>query len=101
VREVRLSKRASKKLDKLLHYLETAWSYKVKSDFIKKLNKAINQIARYPESAEKSAIVKGLHRMVVTKQTTFYYRFNAKSVTIVTLFDTRMHPGKIKDQTRF
>lgn len=94
MREVQLSKRSSKKLDKLLYYLETAWSHKVKSDFIKRLNKAVNQIAKYPESAEKSAIVEGLHRIVVTKQTTFYYKFSDKSVTTVTLFDTRMHPKK-------
>ncbi len=39
MRKIKLSKRASKKLEKLLEYLELEWSLKVKEDFIKKLNK--------------------------------------------------------------
>ncbi len=37
MRTIKLSKRASKNLDKLLEYLENEWSLKVKSDFLKNL----------------------------------------------------------------
>jgi len=83
MRKIILSKRASKKLDKLLEYLESEWSLKVKTDFIKKLDKSLNQIQRYPESCQKTDFVKGLHRLVVTKQTTVFYRFDSKIITIV------------------
>jgi len=40
-REVKLSTRAMKRLDKLLVFLEEEWSVKVKNDFIKKLDKSL------------------------------------------------------------
>jgi len=49
-----------------------------------------------PESFPKSNKQKGLHKCVITKQTTLYYTFNSKEIFIVTLFDTRQNPNKIK-----
>lgn len=98
MREVILSKRASVKLEKLLDYLEKKCSEKVKLEFIEKLDKSISQIQHYPESSEKSEIKKDLHRHVVTKQTTIYYRFDPKTIWIVAFFDTRMNPEKLRNE---
>ncbi len=100
MREVILSKRASNKLSKLLDYLEKEWSKKVKLSFLRKLDKALAQISDYPDSAPKSELIKGIHRFVISKQTTIYYRYNSKSIQIVTFFDTRMNPKKIKKDTK-
>ena len=69
MRKVDLQKTAAAKLDELLNYLETEWTLKVKQQFIAKLDKMLHQIAKYTMSAEKSYLVPGLHKMVVTKQT--------------------------------
>ena len=98
MRKVILSKRASGKLDKLLEYLETEWSLKVKNDFINKLDKSIKQIQKYPESCKKTDSVHGLYMFVITKQTSLFYRFDSKSIKIVTLFDNRMDPEKLKKE---
>ncbi len=95
MRQVILSKRAAVKLEKLLEYLESEWSLRVKKDFIKKLDKSILQIQKYPESSRKSDVVKGLHMIVVTKQTSLFYRFDAKFVKVVSIIDNRMHPKQI------
>jgi plasmid stabilization system protein ParE len=58
MREVILSKRASNKLEKLLEYLESKWSLKVKKAFIGKLDNALAQISKYPGSAPKSDLSK-------------------------------------------
>jgi plasmid stabilization system protein ParE len=50
MRKVILSKRTSKKIDKLLNYLEFKWSEKVKQDFISKLDKSIKKVREFPES---------------------------------------------------
>jgi len=92
MRKVVLSKRASEKLENLLNYLETQWSEKVKQNFIKKFDDSVKAISLFPESTEKSDLKKGLHRCVVTKQTTFYYQFNDCEIQIITIFDTRMNP---------
>jgi len=96
MRKIILSKRAANKLEKLLDYLATEWSERVKQNFIKKLDKSIKFVSTFPEATEKSDLKPGLHRCVVTKQTTFYYQFSDTEIQIVTLFDTRMNPEKIK-----
>ncbi|MBI9037123.1 MAG: type II toxin-antitoxin system RelE/ParE family toxin [Bacteroidales bacterium] len=76
MRKLILSKRASKKLDKLLNYLEEEWSLKVKKEFISKLEKSLKQIQKYPESCQKTDSVKELHMLVVTKQTSVFYQYD-------------------------
>ena len=100
MRTIKLSTRASKKLDKLLKYFETEWSFKVKSDFIKKLDKSLKQIQKYPDSCQQTDFVKRLHMLVVTKQTSIFYRFDSKTISVVTIFDNRMNPEKLKKETK-
>jgi len=99
MRKIKLSKRASNRLEKLLEYLELEWSLKVKEDFIKKLDKSLTRVQKFPESCQKTDFVKGLHMLVVTKQTSIFYRYDSKNITIVTLFDNRMNPDKLKEET--
>ncbi len=100
MRKIILSKRASNRLDKLLEYLEHEWSLKVKDDFIKKLDKSLKQIRNFPESCQKTNVVKGLHMLVVTKQTSVFYRFDSKTIKIVTVFDNRMNPDKLEKEAK-
>lgn len=95
-RGIKLSKRTTIKLNALFEYLENEWSEKVKSDFIVKLDRALNLIKSNPESFQKSELVKGLHRCVITSKTTIYYRYNNEFVFIVTLFDNRQNPKKLR-----
>ena len=92
MRTVKLSERASVKLEKLLVYLETEWSYKVKSDFVKKLDKAVKRIQKYPESCQQTEFIKGLHKLVVTKQTSIYYRFDSKICILLQFLTTEWNP---------
>lgn len=100
MRNVVLSKTAAIKLDNLLKYLEVEWSEKVKQNFILKLDTTLNQIRKYPLSFEKSEIKPDLHRCLVSKQTTLYYKFDIKRIYIVTIFDNRMNPEKLKQETK-
>ena len=36
--------------------------------------------------------------LVVTKQTSLFYRFDKKTITIVTIFDNRMNPDRLKTE---
>jgi len=99
-RVVRLSKKASIKFDNIIEHLESEWSEKVKDEFILKLDKAMDHLAQFPASHPKSETIKGLHRYVIARQTTIFYRFNKNVVTIVTLFDNRQDPNKIKEETK-
>lgn len=96
-RKVFLSKRAKIKLEKLLEYLETEWSERIKNEFIDKLDNTLNIIQNNPESFPKTTFIKGLHKCVVTKQNTLYYRIKKSRIEIVTIFDSRQDPKKLKE----
>lgn len=99
-RNVKLSKTAEKKLNSLFEYLLKEWSEKIKSDFIIKLDTSIKLLQSHPESFPASAKQKGLHKCVITKQNTLYYRFNSEDIIIVTVFDNRQHPEKLKSELK-
>ena len=99
-REVRLSKRAMKKLDSLLVYLENEWSTKVKHNFILKLDKSLKQIQKLPDSFPESEKIKGLRKCVVTKQTTVFYRYSDTSIDVITIFDNRQNPKSQKKEMK-
>ena len=96
IRQVILSKQAERKLNKLLEYLEKEWSVKVKHDFILKLDTCLGTITNNPEGFTQTDMIKGLYKCSVTKQNTIYYTFDESSIFVVTLFDTRQNPIKLK-----
>jgi len=98
MREVIISKTAEKKLEKLFAYLIENWSEKVKSEFIKKLDKSIEIIKQSPKSFPESEKKAGLHKCVITKQTTLFYRHTKQKIIIVTVFDNRQNPLKLKKE---
>ncbi|MDH5603645.1 MAG: type II toxin-antitoxin system RelE/ParE family toxin [Cyclobacteriaceae bacterium] len=100
MREINISLRASKRLDNLLKYLELEWSVKVKREFIEKIDKALNQIQELPDSFPKSDEVKNLHKCVVTKQTSMYYRYTSKTITIVAIIDNRYSDNRKKKEVK-
>ncbi len=100
MREIILSKRAARKLDKLLKYLESEWSLTVKDNFLDKIDQTIIQLKTFPEIGQKTGLVKRLHRLVITKQTSIYYRFDRKHIKVATIFDTRIDPKKLKKEIK-
>lgn len=73
---VYLSPVAELKLEKLIEYLKAEWGDKTKSKFLKELKKSISKIENFPESCPKSDLYDGIHKRVVSKLTSFYYRIH-------------------------
>jgi len=95
--KVFLSPQALSKLEKLNEYLLENWNSKVRNEFIEKLTSKFEQISNFPESCVQSEKYKGIYKCVLTKQTTFYYRITEKNeIEIITFFDTRQNPDKLK-----
>jgi len=94
-RQIVLSKIAEKKLDNLFEYFESNWTEGVKLRFISKLENSIQIIQQNPETFPKSAIRQGLHKCVISRQTTMYYTFDDTVVYILTIFDNRQDPEKL------
>ncbi|CAL66109.1 hypothetical protein GFO_1135 [Christiangramia forsetii KT0803] len=58
----------------------------------------IPQLAITANRCPKSSNFKDIYKCVVTEHTTFYYRIfsSKKEIEIITIFDTRQHPQKLK-----
>ncbi|MDW5287957.1 type II toxin-antitoxin system RelE/ParE family toxin [Formosa sp. PL04] len=98
-REIIISKTAEKKLESLFKYLIDNWSVSAKNEFIKKLDSSLENIKAQPELFPESKKGKGLRKCVITKQTTLYYRFTSSQINVVTIFDTRQNPKKLRKET--
>lgn len=84
-----LSPEAEEQLDNLLFYLENVWGERVMFNFIDKFEQALALIQKMPQAYPISEKMPGLHRCVVTRQTSLYYQIEADVVEIVAVLDNR------------
>lgn len=96
MRKIIISTTATKNALEIAEYIEAKFSLKFRNEFIEKVSKAFELIRSNPEIFPKSEINANRFRFVLTKQTTIYYRFNSEKITIISIFDTRQNPNKIK-----
>jgi plasmid stabilization system protein ParE len=89
------SSEAVENLEKIIAYLEEKWSEKEIKKFIKKLEKQISVIKKQPLSFPKSQLIEA-RKSVLSKQTTIYYKVFEDVIYIVTIFDNRQNPEKLK-----
>lgn len=87
---------ANSNYDSIINYLEKNWSIKEKSVFVKKLEKRIELIKKYPEIFPEYRLSKKTFRSVLTEQITIYYSIENQIIKILTLFDVRQNPEKLK-----
>ena len=89
------SEEAVKNLSKILLFLEENWTEKEIRKFVTKLEKLISIIENQPETFPKAA-KSDIHKAVLTRQVTLYYNAGKDIIHIITLFDSRQNPKKLK-----
>ncbi len=90
------SKRFRIHLNALLVYLENEWSEKSRRKFEDVLLTKIHSIRKHPEAYKESGKKTGVRQCVITKHTSLFYRIKDNEIQVITLFDTRQNPGKLK-----
>lgn len=89
------SEEAIKNLKAIVKYLQLKWTDQEINKFARRLEKQIeiikNQPRAYPISKKKN-----IRKAVMTHQVTFYYEISNDAVKIISLFDTRQNPAKLK-----
>ena len=90
--EVIISQRAEENLDAIVKYLSTAFSEKVKMEFLATLAQKMSQISGMPNMCRASRKKKGVRECVVNKYTIVYYKITSKAIEIITIQDSRKHP---------
>ncbi len=81
---------------KLLDFLQKEWGERVVKKFIARLQNILHTIASRPQLYPGSNKVKNVRRCVVNKQISLYYRVKSGKIELITLFDTRQDPSKLK-----
>ena len=90
------SERALGDLRNIIDYLTENWTIKEVRTFAKKLDKRLEIITINPRLFPLTKKRKNVRRSVLTRQTVIYYETTENIVTVITLFDPRQDPSKIK-----
>jgi plasmid stabilization system protein ParE len=95
ISKVLWTEEANKNLSNIIKYLEDNWTKREIEKFLKKLNKQISIIQSQPDSFPKTNNY-NVRRSVVAKQITLFYSISQDTLNIVSLFDNRQNPQKLK-----
>jgi plasmid stabilization system protein ParE len=94
--EVSWSKEAREELIKVISYLEENWTEREIKRFTSKLEEQITIISSKPKTYKKSKRLLGTHECLITKHNSLFYTYNDTYLFIVTVWDNRQEPGKLK-----
>ncbi|WP_181308433.1 type II toxin-antitoxin system RelE/ParE family toxin [Rufibacter sp. XAAS-G3-1] len=94
--EIVWTNKALSDLDNIIAYLTNNWTNQEVSKFFVRLDRRINIISQRPLLYPLTNSRKNVRRSVLTPQITIYYRLTKQSVEILTLFNNRQNPAKLK-----
>jgi plasmid stabilization system protein ParE len=94
--EIIWSTEAKKNLNTIVEYLEDKWTNKEISKFLSLLNHTLELLRQKPFLFQSSYKFKNIRKAVITSQVSLFYKVNKSSIMIVSLFDNRQHPDKLK-----
>ena len=95
--KIRWTEEASKNLDSIITYLQDNWTTKELTRFFTKLEKQISILSIFPEAFPISKKKSRVHRCVFMKQLTIYYTIENEHLVLLSIFDNRQNPNKIKE----
>ncbi len=90
------TKRADKKFDQILNYLQDEWGENVANAFIKKVYDFLDILSEFPEIGTIENKRKGIRGFTIIKQVNVFYRISGDKLILLNFFDNRQHPQKKK-----
>ena len=94
VRKIRLTKKADKRFDEILEYLDKEFGKLTATKFIERTYSFFDLISEHPQIGRIEDKIKGIYGFVLEKPVTVFYRFTNKEVVILNFFDNRMSPKR-------
>ena len=94
--KLRWSDRATSDLQNIIDYLKYKWTDKEVKNFVRRLDKRLELITINPRLFPNTNKRKSVRRSALTKHTVIYYETSNDLVSIVTLFDPRQDPKKLR-----
>ena len=93
-RKIRLTKKADKRFDEILIYLEGKFGKATAIKFLERTYSFFDIITEFPQIGKIEDRKKGIYGFVLEKPVTIFYRFTEKEIVIINFFETRMDPKK-------
>ena len=94
---VLLTSHARADLDSVTLYLFENWQLSVLENFLALYEAKIAIIAEHPSRYPFIHQLSGLRKAVLTKHNIILYREQPEHIEIISIFDTRQYPAKIKN----
>lgn len=91
------SDEALQNLKGIVEYLEARWTNREIRKFAQLLDHQLNLIRDNPLLFPKSEVSEGFRKAVISKQVSIYYQILKHEVHIISVFDTRQNPSKLKN----
>jgi len=95
-----ISPQAKEDIKNILSYLTQNWNQKVVDEFLQKLQVFFYIISINPKIFGFYNKRKSIRKYAITKQNIIYYRNRRTSIEIITVFDGRQRPTKLKNILR-
>lgn len=92
--EIKWSKRADKKFDKILDYLIKKWGDRVTKNFVKKVYDFLDILSEFPEIGSIENKEKGIRGFTIVKQINIFYRIKGDTIILLDFFDNRQDLNK-------
>ena len=93
---LRWTERAANDYEKLVDYLLEKWGVEITIDVTQQFEHTITHIQNSPEHFPIVIVKKKIRRCVASPQTSIYFTADKGTVEILTLFDNRQNPEKLK-----
>jgi len=82
----------------IIDYLEYRWTKREIKKFVQLLDRQLKLIKENPLLFAESDKSNGLRKSVLSRQTTIYYRVVKFEIHIMTLFNNRQNPEKLRNK---
>lgn len=91
---IKWTKRADKKFDKIIEYLQSEWGERVAKNFVKKVYDFLDVLSQFPEIGTLEHKEKGIRGFTIVKQVNIFYRIKEETIILLDFFDNRQDPKK-------
>ncbi len=88
------SKRADKKFDKIIDYLNESFGESVTKSFVRKVYDFLDILSEFPELGSIENRERGIRGFTIVKNINVFYRIENKTIYLLDFFDNRQNPKK-------
>jgi plasmid stabilization system protein ParE len=93
---IKINKKFEIESQKVYQYLAEEWSFKAADDFIENLYARIDQLSEVPLSGSPASRHKNVRKITLSKHNKVYYRVKGRTITVLSLFESKKDPKKNK-----